>query len=199
MKESHKEHAIAAAAGVLMAVLAGGLEYLWTEGESGWVPLIAALIGGVVAYSAVYFLFPRLLKRFPRLLKRHPRNEATKVREHDELRCRFDEDPANGRIAARLISKCDLHEAKRVYEAYRHAEPKCVGRYCPECAMAAKFAEHDEPMLAGEVLSEAQHGAAFAQESARHYGQHPERASDLAAYEAALDEFYLNAGRDPDP
>lgn len=121
-------------------------------------------------------------------------------RERRELQRRFDADPGNGRIAARLILLSgDLESAERVFDAYGLAEAT-VGRYCPECAFATKLIEYDDQpsglIRATKLLSEAIFEASAYQESARAFGGHPERRNDLAAYDAAFQEFYLDAGGD---
>ena len=85
--------------------------------------------------------------------------------------------------------------------AYTLAKPPTVGRYCPECAFAAKLVEYGEhpsgAIRATKLLKDTVVDASFHQEGARAFGEHPERRDDLAAYDAAFEEFYLGGGGDP--
>lgn len=111
-----------------------------------------------------------------------------------ELLLHFDNNPGNGRVAARLISVAhDAVAARRIYDAFTLSEPKTF-RYAPTWALALVLHKAGKLAEALELVRNANVDAAFYSESAKRYGEHPERGDDLEAYSAARREFFLDAG-----
>ena len=73
------------------------------------------------------------------------------------------------------------------------AESK-TARYAPACAFAELLVRHGPLLEATNLVNETEAEAAFNQETARTYGEHPERRNDLEDFATACQEFFLNAG-----
>ena len=73
-----------AVATILPGVLAGVIEYVMTQGVSGWVPVVVALIGGLGTVAVLLFMgMPRLSKNPQQIAARNfsPRTPAELVAE----------------------------------------------------------------------------------------------------------------------
>ncbi len=179
-----------------IATIAGGF-FAQTRFPMGALPWLTI---SLVCIGVIAFIYRNDLKQWwlnPR--DRQQKHESNAASDPDafinELRIQFDANPGNGRIAAKLILLSqDIESAEHVYEAFKLVEAE-IGRYCPECAFAAKLVEHDETLRARSLLSETQFSASFAQTSADLNGG---RKSAEVEYKTALNEFYFGAGGPPD-
>ena len=111
-----------------------------------------------------------------------PAEAATADVQRDEqegLQGRSDDNSANGRIAARLIAAgSDPDKTRLILDTFDLAESK-TARYAPACAFAELLVRHGLLLEATNLVNETEAEAAFNQETARTYGENPERRNDL--------------------
>lgn len=104
-------------------------------------------------------------------------------KERDELVRRFDENPRNGRVAAKLIAVSSVEEAEHVLDTFNLAGEPRVMRYGPVCAYAELLLRNGDPLGATEAINTVTMDVGF-------YGHG-------ADFDAALEEFFVARGGDP--
>ncbi|MDE0178610.1 MAG: hypothetical protein OXP36_08420 [Gammaproteobacteria bacterium] len=104
-------------------------------------------------------------------------------RERNELTRRFDDNPGNGRVAAKLIAVSTLEEAERVLDTFNLAGEPIVMRYGPVCAYAELLLRNGDPLGATEAINTVTMDVGF-------YGRGAE-------FDAAFEEFFVARGGCP--
>ena len=118
------------------------------------------------------------------------------------LQRQFDQDPGNGRIAAKLILKQPSTErGDLVFLHHKGCEHK-TSKYCPQFAYAALLWINDQPEASGKMIEKIYCEAEGSRAEAELRGNHSRSQVEQDALTAANEEFFQEplrrAGVEPD-